>query len=88
MLIVTGICILAPLSLPIIVKVAYNAVWVPNNVLTPVADRFKVVPITVCETLVPFVTAVTDAFNWLAAAVSIPVAWKPENNLASEIVNV
>ena len=48
-----GTCNLAPLSLPTIVIVAYNAVLLPNNVLTVVALRLIVVPTTVADTLVP-----------------------------------
>ena len=80
----TGICNLAPLSLPVTVKVAYNVVWSPNNVLTPVALIVNVVPITVLDTLVPNVSCeLADC----AAGVSIPVATNDENNLTSEIVN-
>ena len=50
---VIGTCNLAPLSLPTTVIVAYNAVLAPNNVLTVVALRLIVVPITVADTLVP-----------------------------------
>jgi len=56
-------------------------------VLTPVAVIVNVVPITVLETLVPFVE-VELVFKAVAAAVLTPVAVKLLNNLTSEIVKV
>ena len=52
-MIVTGIVILAPESLPIIVKVVCSDVLVPNKVFTVVAVRLIDVPITDLDTLVP-----------------------------------
>ena len=51
----TGIVKRAPESLPVTVSIVFKVVEVPNNVLTVVAVKFKVVPIIVLETLVPIV---------------------------------
>ena len=82
---VTGICILAPLFLPVIIRVAYNAVLFPYKALTVVAVKVTDVPITVFETLVP---KVSDEFNFEACSVAIPVPVKSENIHTSEIVAV
>ena len=84
---VIGTCNLAPLSLPTTVIVAYNAVLVPNNVLTVVALRLIVVPTTVADTLVPNVV-VELTFNASVEGVSIPTPSKVDNNLTSEMVEV
>jgi hypothetical protein len=54
----TGMVILAPESLPVMVRVVYKVVLDPNKVLTVVAVRFIEVPITVLLTLVPTVVTV------------------------------
>ena len=84
---VIGTCNLAPLSLPTTVIVAYNAVLAPNNVLTVVALRLIVVPITVADTLVPNVV-VELTFKASVESVSIPTPSNVDNNLTSEMVAV
>ena len=46
---------LAPESLPVTVKIVFSVFAVPNNVLTVVAVKLIVVPITVLDTFVPTV---------------------------------
>jgi hypothetical protein len=55
---VNGIVNLAPESLPVTVKIVFNVFAVPNNVLTVVAVKLIVVPITVLDTFVPTVVVV------------------------------
>ena len=63
----------------------FRVVEVPNNVLTVVAVKFIVVPITVLETLVPIVLVV---FKSAASAVFTPTPSKVCNVLESPIVAV
>ena len=84
-IIVTGMVTLAPESLPIIVIVVCNCVFVPNNVLTVVAVKLIEVPITVLETFVP---SVVVEFNAVASGVFTPTPLNEFNTLASAIVAV
>jgi hypothetical protein len=65
-----GIVNLAPESLPVIVNIVFKVFAVPNKVLTVVAVRLIVVPITVLDTFVPTVEV---EFNVAASVVFIPV---------------
>ena len=85
MLIVIGIVTLAPESLPIIWRVVWSLVLLPNNVLTVVALKLIEVPITVLDTFVPIVWV---SFNVSASSVFIPTPVKLESTLTSAIVAV
>jgi hypothetical protein len=82
---VTGIVNLAPEPLPITVSVVCSCVLVPNNVLTDVAVKLIVVPITVLDTLVPIVEV---ELSLSASCVLIPTPLKEFNTLTSAIVAV
>ncbi len=79
----TGIESRAPLFLPIIVIVVYNTELVPNKVLTVVAVKLIVVPITVLLTLVPIVVVLLSVWT---SGVFIPKPLKLLKVLTSEIV--
>jgi hypothetical protein len=80
-----GIVNLAPESLPVTVKIVFNVFDVPNNVLTVVAVKLIVVPITVLDTFVPTVEVV---FKLAAVEVFTPTPSKLESVLESPIVAV
>ena len=82
---VTGIVILAPLSLPTICKVVLSEVLEPNNESIVVAVKLIVVPTTVLDTLVPIVWV---EFKFWACSVLIPTPLNSLNNLTSAIVAV
>ena len=81
----TGIVILAPESLPVTVKIVLRVAAVPNKVLTVVAVKLIVVPITVLDTLAPIVEVV---FNCWASVVFTPTPSKLDSVLESPIVAV
>jgi len=83
--IVTGIEIRAPESRPVTTNVVYNAVLEPNKVLTVVAVKLIVVPITVLLTFVPMVVV---EFKLVASGVLIPTPLKEAIVLTSPIVAV
>jgi len=85
LIIVTGIVILAPESLPTKVSVVCSWVLLPNKVLTVVAVRLIEVPITVLETLVP---AVVTELSLSASSVFTPTPEKLDTTLTSAIVAV
>ena len=69
----SGTVNLAPESLPVTVKIVFNVFDAPNNVLTVVAVKLIVVPITVLDTFVPTVVV---AFKLVAVAVFTPTPSK------------
>ena len=75
---------LAPLSLPITVKVVYNEVLVPNKVFIVVAVKLIVVPFTVLLKLVPIVSI---EFKFKTSDVFIPIPVKLDKTLESAIVH-